>query len=339
MSATDIQVAPKGNGFSRRQALKVVAAAVAVPAVVGGVRLIAPQGRYYTWNGEALGAISSMTIWHPNADYARQTLNRMLIEVARLDAVFSLFYGDSEITRLNREGAITGASRDLVTVMEASRAMGAASNGAFDPSVQALWDLYLRHFSSPLADPAGPPQAEIDAARRLIGYQDIDIGARSVAFAQPGMTATLNGIAQGYITDRISDLLRNEGFEHVVIELGETRVLGDSPEGGPWRIHLRDQQGATDRVMELSDSALAVSGGYGTTFDTTGNNHHLFDPSTGRSANGLSDVVISAPRAMDADALATAIYVAGEERAAAILANYRGASALLTRHDGSTIRF
>lgn len=338
MSASEIQIGRRG-GFSRRQALKVVAAAVAVPAVVGGIRLIAPQGRYHTWNGEALGATSSMTIWHPNADFARQTMNRMLSEVARLDAVFSLFRRESELSQLNREGAINGASRDLVSVMEASRSIAAISGGAFDPTVQRLWDLYVRHFSAPLADPAGPSQAEIDAARRLIGFDRIDIGARSVAFAEPGMSATLNGIAQGYITDRISDLLRNEGFEHVVIELGETRVLGDSPEGGPWQVHLRDQFGATDRVMELSDSALAVSGGYGTTFDATGRNHHLFDPSTGRSANGLADVVISAPRAMDADALATAIYVAGEDRAAQILAAYPGAAAMMTRLDGTVSRY
>ncbi|MHA1559549.1 MAG: FAD:protein FMN transferase [Alphaproteobacteria bacterium] len=337
MSVTDI---PAGrSGFSRRQALKVVAAAVAVPAVVGGIRLIAPQGRYHSWNGEALGAVSSMTIWHPNAGFAQQTMTRMLSEVARLEKVFSLFHRESELSRLNAEGAISGSSRDLVTVMEAGRAMGVASDGAFDPTVQALWDVYIRHFSSGSADPAGPSQAEVDAARQLVGYQGVEIGSRSVEFAAPGMTATLNGIAQGYITDRISDLLRNEGFEHVVIELGETRVLGDSPEGGPWRVHLRDQFGATDRVMELSNSSIAVSGGYGTTFDASGRNHHLFDPATGRSANSLVDVVISAPRAMDADGLATGIYVAGEDRAAGILANYPGATAMLTRLDGTVARF
>ncbi len=333
MSVTDIQIGRKG--ISRRQAFKVVAAAVAVPAVVGGIRMVAPQGRYHTWNGEALGAVSSLTIWHPNADFAAQTMRRMLSEVARLDAVFSLFRQESQLSLLNREGAISNASRDLVTVMEAARTMGVASNGAFDPTVQALWNVYMRHFQSASADPAGPSQAEIDVARMLIGYGGIDIGSRSVEYASPGMSTTLNGIAQGYITDRISDLLRNEGFEHVVIELGETRVLGDSPEGGPWKVHLRDQFGATDRVMELSNSSLAVSGGYGTTFDLTGRNHHLFDPATGRSANELVDVVISAPRAMEADALATAIFVAGEERAPAILANYPGAAAMLTRRDGT----
>ena len=336
MSVADVEAAPKG--VSRRQALKVVAAAAAVPIAVGGIRLLAPEAKFHVWNGAALGAVSSMMIWHPNADFARRTMNRMLTEVARLDSVFSLFRRESQLSTLNRDGSISGASRDLVTVMEAGRAMGQASNGAFDPTVQPLWDIYTRHFSAPLASPEGPSPLALDAARLLIGYEKIDIGNRSVAFAAPGMSATLNGIAQGYITDRIADVLRNEGFEHVVVELGETRVLGDHPEGRPWRVGLRDQYGSTERMIDVADGAVAMSGGYGTTFDPSGRNHHLFDPATGRSADGLLDLVVSAPRATDADALATAVFVAGEDRAATILGNYPGASAILTRHDGTAIR-
>lgn len=336
MSVVDVHPQPKG--LSRRQVLKVVAAAAAVPAAIGGIRLLAPQPQFHVWNGEALGAVSSMMIWHPNADFAQQTMRRMLSEVARLDRVFSLFRASSELSRLNSSGAITNASSDLVTVMEAGRGVADASAGAFDPTVQPLWDIYANHFASPFADPAGPPAVEIDDARALVGYDRIDIGSRSVAFAAPGMSATLNGIAQGYITDRIADLLRNEGFEHVVVELGETRVLGDHPDGRPWVVGLRDQQGATDRTMDLTDGALAMSGGYGTVFDPSGRNHHLFDPATGRSADSLVDVVVASPRAMEADALATALFVAGEQRARSILASYPNASAILTRHDGTAVR-
>ena len=336
MSAADLELGPKR--VSRRQALKIVAAAAAVPATIGGIRLLAPTAQFHTWNGEALGAMSSMMIWHPNADFARQTMARMLSEVARLDGIFSLYRSESELSRLNSEGIVANPSRDMVTVMEAGQLMAAASDGAFDPTVQRLWDVYARHFSVDYASPSGPAQTEIDAARSLVDYRRIDVGRSAVRFATPGMSATLNGIAQGYITDRIADLLRNEGFEHVVIELGETRVLGDHPEGGPWRVGLRDQNGATDRMVNLEDGALAMSGGYGTVFDPSGRNHHLFDPSTGRSADRLLDVVVSYPRAMEADALATALFVAGEERAPGILAHYPGATTILTRPDGSAVR-
>jgi thiamine biosynthesis lipoprotein len=152
------------------------------------------------------------------------------------------------------------------------------------------------------------------------------------------MAVTLNGIAQGYITDVVADLLRNEGFDHVVVELGETRVLGTHPDGRPWRVGLRDSEGEAGRTIELVDESSATSGGYGTVFDPTGKHHHIFDPGTGLSANRLAEVVVTAPRAMDADALATALFVAGEERAAAILATAPGARAILTRTDGGAVR-
>jgi thiamine biosynthesis lipoprotein len=135
---------------------------------------------------------------------------------------------------------------------------------------------------------------------------------------------TLNGIAQGYITDRVADLLRNDGFEHAVADLGEWRALGNHPEGRPWRAATREGE------IELSDNALAVSSGAGTAFEPSGRFHHIFDPATGASALRLAEVAVVASRAMIADALATAICVVGEERAAELLAAYPGARAIVT---------
>jgi thiamine biosynthesis lipoprotein len=150
------------------------------------------------------------------------------------------------------------------------------------------------------------------------------------------MAITLNGIAQGYITDRITDLLRHEGFEHAMVELGETRALGASPDGQPFQVGLMNpaSPGLVDRTVALADQALSVSGGYGLRFG--GDAHHIFDPATGRSANRLLDVAVIAPRAIHADALSTAIFVAGEELAPAILRAYPPARAMITRTDGST---
>ena len=263
----------------------------------------------------------------------------MLTEVSRLDAIFSLFRSGSELSRLNREGSISGVSRDFVTVMEAGRAMGLASDGAFDPDGAAAvgclfpaFRLSAGQFGWAGRDRTGSRAANwsdiIASTLAADQWHSRPRECRRRSTASPRATSPT----------RIADLLRNEGFEHVVVELGETRVLGDHPDGRPWRVGLRDQDGNTDRMIELVDGAMAMSGGYGTVFDPSGRNHHLFDPATGRSADRLLDVVISAQRATDADALATAIFVAGETRAASILANYAGASAILTRHDGTAIR-
>jgi thiamine biosynthesis lipoprotein len=83
--------------------------------------------------------------------------------------------------------------------------------------------------------------------------------------------------------------------------------------------------------------ALAVSGGYGTTFEVSGRFHHIFDPHTGASANKLVQVAVISPRATDADGLATAICVTGEARAAGLLAAYPRTSAVVTRGDGTSV--
>src|SRR5205807_3753069 len=172
-----------------------------------------------------------------------------------------------------------------------------------------------------------------DVARALVDFRGIDSGSAAIGFARAGMAITLNSIAQGYITDAIADMLKNEGFESAVVDLGEYRTLGHHPDGRPWRLGIRNgtASGSVDRVIELEDMALAVSGGYGTTFEPSGRFHHIFDPHTGASANNLVDVAVISPRATAADELATAICVTGEARAPRLLAAYPRTWAILTR--------
>ena len=178
-----------------------------------------------------------------------------------------------------------------------------------------------------------------EVASELVDFRRIEAGAASVGFTRPGMAITLNSLAQGYITDVIADLLRNEGFESAVVDLGEFRTLGHHPDGRPWRLGIRNGQAAGDggRTIELTDMALAVSGGYGTPFEPSGRFHHIFDPHTGASANAFVEVAVIGPRATAANALSTAICVAGEQRAAALLAAYPGTQAIVTRSDGSVV--
>ena len=161
-------------------------------------------------------------------------------------------------------------------------------------------------------------------ARTHVDFRCVQAGAKRIDLPL-GMAITLNGIAQGFITDRITDLLRNEGFAQAVVDLGEWRALGEHPAGRPWRAATRSG------LVELRDNALAVSSGAGTPFEPSGQFHHIFDPATGASASTLTEAAVIAPRAMIADALATAICVTGETRGIQLLAHYPGVHALVTR--------
>ncbi len=319
---------------NRRRVLRIAAAAAGVPLLMGGVRALAPLTKEHVWRGEVLGALSELSIWHPDATFAQTLILKARLEIQRLEKIFSLYRSDSEIVRLNADGRLTKASPQLHAVIDESRRLSDLSNGAFDISVQPLWRLYEAHFWTRRALQPDIAARAHDVALQLVDYRRIDTGPAQIAFAREDMAITLNSIAQGAITDAVADLLRNEGLESAVVDLGEFRTLGRHPDGRPWRVGI----GRThERTVELENMALAVSGGYGTPFEPTGRFHHIFDPRTGASANRLLQVAVIAPRATIADGLATAIYAAGEAAAPRLLAGYAGARAFVTRRDGLSV--
>ncbi|MFN2570815.1 MAG: FAD:protein FMN transferase [Gemmatimonadales bacterium] len=324
---------------TRRRFLRVAAAAGGLPLIIATVRATAPKARSYRWQGEVLGALSELTLWHPDAAFARRTILRVRREIDRFERIFSLYLPDSEISRLNDAGTLMKPSPELRTLVEESQRLGALSGGAFDISVQPLWRLYEAHFWSGTNIQPDIAARARDVAHTMVDFRAIDSGAAAIRFARAGMAITLNGIAQGYISDAIADMLRNEGFESAVVDLGEYRTIGRHPDGRPWRIGIRDGRhpGNIERTVDLEDAALAVSGGYGTTFEASGRYHHIFDPRTGASANNLVDVAVIGPRATAADGLATAICVAGESLAPTLLAAFPRTRAILTRGDGTSM--
>jgi len=324
--------------LTRRRALRIVAAVAGLPVMIAGVRATAAKPQLHSWQGEVLGTPAELNLWHTDAAFAQRTILKARREIDRFERIFSLYRPDSEISRLNAAGKLNRPSRDLRELVEESRRLSELSGGAFDITVQPLWRLYEAHFWSHTEIQPDILARARDVAHGLVDFHQIDSGSGSIGFARAGMAITLNSIAQGYITDAIADMLRNEGFENAVVDLGEFRTLGRQPDGRPWRIGIRDGRnvGGIERTVELEDMALAVSGGYGTTFDASGRFHHIFDPKTGASANSLTDVAVIGPSATTANGLATAICAGGEALASTLLAAYPRMRAILTRPDGTS---
>ncbi|WP_262273025.1 FAD:protein FMN transferase [Microvirga yunnanensis] len=261
-----------------------------------------------TWQGQAMGAVATMQVHHHDRAAAGRLIERSLTEVRRLEGVFSLYRDDSAIATLNRQGILVAPPADLVTVLKEASRYGGLTDGAFDPTVQALWTLYRTHFSEPDAAPEGPPAAEVSAALAKVGFDRVVFGADRIALPRRGMGLTLNGIAQGYATDRVVNLLRAEGIEHTLVDMGEPRAIGAHPSGQPWRVGIADPD-RPERILETFDAinqAVATSGSYGFRFDPAGRFNHLFDPRTGGAAHLYRSVTVVMPTATAADALSTA---------------------------------
>jgi thiamine biosynthesis lipoprotein len=283
-----------------------------MPLLPGASRSAAPAGpELLRWRGRALGAMSTITLAHPDTLVLRRTLAHCVNEIRRLEGVFSLFEPGSELRRLNRDGRLAASSLDLRIVLAEAHRISTFTDGAFDVTVQPLWTVFSTHFRRHPDDAAGPSRRDIERARGLVDYRMLETGAGNIAFARHGMAATLNGIAQGYVTDRIGAILHSEGFGRVLVDVGEIAALAPPGENKPWRVAVEDPDhtGRHTARLALSNQAVATSRGAATRFDTAGRHHHLFDPSTGRSAAARGSVTVVANSAMTADALSTALAV------------------------------
>lgn len=271
------------------------------------------------WSGIALGSPARIVLYDENPVRARGLLARVADDIHVLEEEFSLYRSGSAITRLNRTGRLESPNQAFLHLLDESARVSALTGGAFDPTVQPIWEAAAESFRTTGAPPA--PQV-LDRLRALVDWQGVDASTDAIRLTHSGMALTLNGIAQGFITDRVADRLREGGLKHVLVELGETRAIGQHPDGRPWRIGIPDPDGeALVETLPLSDEAIATSGGYGTRFDAEGKWHHIFDPATTRSAHRHRSVSVIAPSATEADALATAFAVMPEPAAAGVAAN------------------
>jgi FAD:protein FMN transferase len=292
-------------GLTRRRMLQVAAV-----AGLGNVASLGPGPAraqdlppLWVWRGRALGAAASIRLHHPDEAAARALLQRCADEVERLERIFSLYRSDSALVALNMQGRLDMPPLDLVRLLAEAGNFSRLTDGAFDVTVQPLWERYAAHDWSD----AGAALPEVDDLLPLIDWQAIEVEPRLVAFAREGMAVTLNGIAQGYITDRIVELLRDAGCRSVLADLGEIRGLGPPPDGMPWRVGLPGWK--TQRRLEFANGAVATSSAAGTTFEPSGAANHLFDPHTGRCAAVGSGVSVAAPNAVTADAASTALAI------------------------------
>jgi FAD:protein FMN transferase len=324
--------------LSRRRALVMLGMGGGAAFLCAGDRAPRPL-RLYRWEGTSLGSPARLLLYHTDREAAVEAIGRCIAEIERLERSFALYREDSEIARLNREGRLATPSQELLLLLARSAQLSELSGGAFDITVQPLWTLYARHFFAAAPPPTeGPSRRAIDDALKLVSWRDIEIGPRLVRLARPGMGVTLNGIAQGYVTDRVTEILRGEGCERVLADLGRSEIaaMGAHPDGLAWRIGVVDPRRAEvfARMLDLRDGALCTSGGYGTTFEPSGRHHHLFDPKHGVSAHRLLAVSVLAPSATVADGLSTALYVAAPERVPNLVASFAGTRAFLTDPQG-----
>lgn len=310
---------------TRRRALSIVAAGAAFP-FLGAWRA---GGDLFEWRGTALGADARIVMLDADRLSANEALSECLAEIERLERVFSLYRADSEVTLLNRAGVLRYPSLDLRRLLRVCRAVHSRSDGLFDPTVQGLWSFYAHWFGERM-ETRPPPERELAHRLSAVGVEHLDIGAEVIRLSGSAQV-TLNGIAQGYITDRIADLLRERGWRSVLIDLGEVRALDGRPDGTPFAVGIREG----GLAVPLANMALATSSARTLVFSSARRLAHILHPRTGLTPTHWSSVTVRNASATIADGLSTALFLASRAELEKIIRRFPGTAVWAAQRDGS----
>ena len=343
--------------INRRRCLGILASCAATPLMAGVPGIANALGglKKITWSGLALGANAHITLYTDDEYRARETLKKMLVEIKRLEQYFSLFLERSLIKDLNARGVLNNPPIEFYRLLAQALEISEQSGGRFDPSVQPLFMAFKACARDRAGFAFGRPY-EIDEriieARTLIGWRHIECSRERISFARPGMAITLNGIAQGYITDRATEILKAAGFCQTLVNFGEYNALASPPGQDGWRIQLGEQSDSAAKinpaenksienspgrpVWTLKDGAIAASDKSGYVFDEKLALHHMLDPQSGTSAGHWREVYVAAPNATLADGASTALFATPLSEVDALARKLKLTRVLLIDRDGAS---
>lgn len=238
-------------------------------------------------------------------------------EIKRLDELLSTGSDDSEVTKINKEAG-GKLSEDTSYLVKRALNIHKDTDGAFDITIYPVmkaWGFAGDTFAVPDKKTLKQTLSLVDATK--LSYDEKN---SKLSFGKEGMEIDLGGIAKGYTSDRVIDILKSYGIEHAMINLGgNVDLLGKKLDGSEWRIAVQDPESEDDYIgiLSVSDKAVITSGGYERYFEEDGvRYHHIIDPSTGYPGNhGLTSVTIVSSDGTLADALSTSLFVMGKDKA------------------------
>jgi thiamine biosynthesis lipoprotein len=273
------------------------------PAGAGAVEVVGAR--------PAMGTRVAVTAVGPAPAPIEEAIAAAFDELDRLVAIFSRYESASAVSVLNQAGRLQGPPPELMHVVTRALALHSTTNGAFDVTVKPILDLLAERLPQ-----VRPAAHELVEAAALVGARHVRVARGSVRFERGGMGLTLDGIAKGYIADRMAAILEHRGLDRYLIDGGgDIRVRGRNARGGPWVIGVRDPAGGPDYpdIIALGGGAVATSGGYERYYTADHAWHHIVSPETGRSPQEVLGASVVAPDGVTADALATAVVVLGAE--------------------------
>ena len=287
-----------------------------------------------------MGTLVEIIIREPSQVKAQLALSSAFDEMRRLEKLMSTHLPDSEISRLNAEADGKNwqvVSQEVLEVIKRGIHWGNRSDGAFDISIFPVSSLWRFDDDNPFI----PDAQRLVQAVGLVNFREVEIDGTSIRLKQPGMSLHLGAIAKGYAVDKAMAVLQKNGIRHALINAGgDLKAIGQRKDGQPWSIGLQHPRQPEKLIasIALSKKAVATSGDYQKYFMKENvRYHHILDPATGMPVKGVISSTIVANSVMDADALATAVFVLGPEKGMALVDSLDGVEGMLVTESGDTL--
>ena len=240
-------------------------------------------------------------------------LDAVEAETYRLDALLAAQKDDSEIAAVNDGAEVV--SEETAALLRRALEIAAETNGAYDPTGYPL----MRAWGFTDGNYRVPADAELDALLQTTGWTEVSVDGTTTSLPE-GFALDLGGIGKGYAAGRCKEILKAHGVTSALLSLGgNVSALGSKPDGTAWTVAIENpDSGAYLGTVQITDQCVVTSGGYQRYFEQDGVRYwHILDPETGKPArSGMKSVTIVSADDTLADALSTALFVMGPERAA-----------------------
>jgi len=264
---------------------------------------------------QAMGSFCEIQLFDESRIHAKNVVNQLAGEVARLEKKYSRFREDSFLSEINfSAGNKLGLAIDEETQSLFDHALNCfeQSDGLFDITAGALNEIWS------FKKARVPSQTQIDATRAHVGFNKISCKDSHIHLPRD-MQIDFGGIVKEYAADSVARLARSLGVEHGLVNLGgDFSIIGSQPDNRPWAISISSpiSDNGVMAKIELNDGGLASSGDYERFFVHEGERYsHILNPMTGWPSNGLRAISVAANLCSVAGSVATIAMLKDESAA------------------------
>lgn len=284
-----------------------------------------------------LGTIAEISIYDKHDE---ATLNKAFQRIKEIETKMTVNNAEtSEIISLNNASGKNEVklSPDTFFVLERGLEYSKKSRGLFDITigpVVKLWNIGTDYA-------VVPEKSKLKEAVELVDYRKLSLNAENhtALLEKQNMQVDLGAIAKGYAADEAARILKENGVNHAIINIGgNVMAVGSNPKGVPWKIGIQDPfntRGDFMGVVQIQDQTVVTSGTYERYFKENGRiYHHILNPFTGYPfENNLRSVTIVADLSIDADGLSTIVLLYGLEEGMTLIESLENTEAVFITID------